>query len=438
MNNNVNTNIESLLAKVRSGIRINASEPVVDQDVHAPDASKYPEYALVEGIKSLYSDNNAISNPYFLARSGEVSSNLQIAGSDYVTFSNYNYLGLSHDPRVKAAAHDAIDQYGCHAGAARMVGGEIELHTQLEHELAEFTGFEAVSVGVGGYSANVSVIGYLLDKQDLIIHDEYMHNSAIMGSVMSGARRIAFAHNDMAALDRLLSENRKHYRRALILVEGAYSMDGDLVDLPGVVALKKKHGAWLMIDEAHSIGTVGKTGRGVCEHFAMDTAEVDLIIGTLSKSFASCGGFVAGKKQLIELLHYFCPGLLLYSTGISPANTAAALAAVSLARAEPERVKRLQYNAQRFKEMAEERGLDCRSSLAGVPIVPLMIKDERALELMSKLLNNGIIAHAVMHPVVPREAARLRCFISHDHDETMFAHTLDLLVEDACTAPNNR
>lgn len=434
MNDKSKSQIDSLLAKVRSGIARNASEPVVNQDLQAPDASKYPEYSLVKSIKSLYNDDSAISNPYFLARSGEVSSNLQIAGNDYITFSNYNYLGLSHDPRVKAAVHQAVDQYGCHAGAARMVGGEIELHAQLEQELAEFTGFEAVSVGVGGYSANVSVIGYLLDKQDLIIHDEYMHNSAIMGSVMSGARRIAFAHNDMAALDRLLSENRPHYRRALILVEGAYSMDGDLVDLPGVVALKKKHGAWLMIDEAHSVGTVGKTGRGVCEHFVVNTAEVDLIIGTLSKSFASCGGFVAGKKQLIELLHHFCPGLLLYSTGISPANTAAALAAVRLASAEPERVERLQHNAERFKQMAEERGLDCRSSLAGVPIIPLMIKDERALQLMSKLLDNSIIAHAVMHPVVPREAARLRCFISHDHDETMFARTLDLLVKDASSA----
>lgn len=435
MSNAVKQDIEALLAKVRSGISSHHSAIVaVDQEGPTPDTSKYPEYQLVEGIKALYTDRCELRNPYFLARSGEVSSNLQIAGTDYVTFSNYNYLGLSHDPRVKAAAHAAIDQYGCHAGAARMVGGEIELHQELETELAEFTGFGAVCVGVGGYSANVSAIGYLLDQQDLIIHDEYMHNSAIMGAVMSGARRISFAHNDMTALDNLLTDNRAQYRRALILVEGAYSMDGDLVDLPSVVALKKKHNAWLMIDEAHSIGTVGKTGRGVCEHFSINPSEVDLVVGTLSKSFASCGGFVAGKADLIELLHHFCPGLLLYSTGISPANTAAALAALRLLRSEPQRVQRLQHNSLRFKEMAEERGLDCRSSLAGVPIVPLMIKDERALQLMSKLLDNGIIAHAVMHPVVPREAARLRCFISHDHDESMFARTLDLLVNDDTSA----
>jgi 8-amino-7-oxononanoate synthase len=398
-----------------------------EQIVQPPSVRDYPEHALLEGMRKLYRGETPLRDPYFLARSGEISGTVQISGQDYITFSNYNYLGLSHDPRVKQAVHDAIDRYGCHAGAARMVGGEIELHSQLEAELAKFTGFEATTVGVGGYSANVSVVGYLLDKRDLILHDEYMHNSGVMGAVMSGARRIAFPHNDMDALDRLLRENRAQHRRTLILVEGAYSMDGDLVDLPRVVELKRRHGAWLMVDEAHSCGTVGATGRGVCEHFGVATSDIDLAMGTLSKSFASCGGFIAGRKELIELLHHFCPGLLLYSTGISPANTAAALAAVRLAAAEPERVVRLQHNARRFREMALERGLDCRTCEPGVPIVPVMIDNERALQLMSHLLEHGVVAHAVMHPVVPRDAARLRCFISAEHDEGMFERALDLL-----------
>ncbi len=426
--------LDALLSKMRSGIA--GSAPIVPQVLHTepPNIADYPEYALLEGMHSLYREGSSLRNPYFLPRSGEVGASLKIAGQDYVTYSNYNYLGLSHDVRVKQAVHEAIDRYGCHAGAARMVGGEIELHAQLEAELAEFTGFEAATVGVGGYSANVSAVGYLLDRRDLILHDEYMHNSGVMGAVMSGARRIAFAHNDMDALERLLIEHRSQYRRTLILVEGAYSMDGDLVNLPRVVELKKKHGAWLMVDEAHSCGTVGKTGRGVCEHFDIATSEIDLIVGTLSKSFASCGGFLAGKRELIELLHYFCPGLLLYSTGISPANTAAALAAVRLLRAEPERVTRLQDNARRFREMALERGLDARTCLAGVPIVPLMIQDDRALQLMSMLLENGIVAHAVMHPVVPRDAARMRCFISAEHNESMFEKTLDLLAANSTVA----
>ncbi len=431
-----NASIEALLGQVRSKIAGNTSamntqaakQSVKREQLNAKD---YPESNLLEALRTRYSEGALLRNPYFLARGGEVSGTLEIGGAEYITFSNYNYLGLSHDTRVKQAVYNAVDRFGSHAGAARMVGGEIEIHAELEAALAEFTGFEATTVGVGGYSANVSVIGYLLDKRDLIIHDEYMHNSGVMGSVMSGARRIAFPHNDMGALRRLLSEHRDQYRKTLILVEGAYSMDGDLVDLPAVVALKKEFGAWLMVDEAHSCGTTGATGRGVCEHFGVPTSDVDLMMGTLSKSFASCGGFLAGSKELIELLHHFCPGLLLYSTGISPANAAAALAAVKLASAEPERVTRLQHNARAFKHLAEQRGLDCRTSLPGVPIVPLMIKDERALYLMSTLLEHKIIAHAVMHPVVPRDAARLRCFISADHDEDMMTRMLNVLVEHA-------
>jgi 8-amino-7-oxononanoate synthase len=420
-----------LLGKVRSSIAGDTPPAPVSMNMQPPDIRDYPEHALLERLQTLYGEDGALRNPYFRPRSGEVSGTLQIDGRDFVTFSNYNYLGLSHDPRVKQAVHDAVDRYGCHAGAARMVGGEIELHARLEAELADFTGFEAATVGVGGYSANVSVVGYLVDRRDLIVHDEYMHNSAVMGAVMSGARRISFPHNNMDALDQLLGEHRGQYRRALILVEGAYSMDGDLVDLARVVELKKKYSASLMVDEAHSCGTVGATGRGVCEYFGVPPSDVDLMLGTLSKSFGSCGGFLAGRKDLIELLHHFCPGLLLYSTGISPANTAAALESVRLARAEPERVARLQHNARRFKTMAQERGLDCRTSAPGVPIVPLMIDDERALQLMSMLLENGVIAHAVMHPVVPRDAARLRCFVSAGHDESMMQRTLDLLVADA-------
>lgn len=429
MNRSSNAAVDTLLAKMRANIT--SQQPALHRVApgESGNLTESPEYAMLEGLRARYQEGNGLINPYFRARSGEVAATLQIAGRDYISFSNYNYLGLANDPRVKHAVHEAVDRYGCHAGAARMVGGEIELHAQLETELARFIGCEAATVSVSGYSANVTVIGYLLDRRDLILHDEYMHNSGLMGAVMSGARRIAFPHNDMAALEALLKEHRDGYRRVLILVEGAYSMDGDLVDLPQVVALKKRHNAWLMIDEAHSCGTVGATGRGVCEHFGIAPAEVDLIVGTLSKSFASCGGFVAGKKEWIDLLHHFCPGLQLYSTGISPANTAAALAALRVTCAEPQRVARLQSNARHFVEQARQRGFECGSAVPGVPIVPLMIDDDRALRLMSRLLDHGVIAHAVMHPVVPHNEARLRCFISSEHDEAMIARTLDLLTQ---------
>jgi 8-amino-7-oxononanoate synthase len=420
--------LEELLGRVRSNISSPRQEATASAPT-TPALSDYPEHALLQSMKALYRAGGELANPYFQARSDELRGSLAIDGKRYVSFSHYNYLGLAQDLRVKQAVHDAVERYGTHAGAARMVGGEIELHAQLETELAQFTGFEAVVVSVGGYSTNVAAIGYLLDQRDLIIHDEYMHNSGIMGAVLSGARRLAFPHNDMEALERLLREHRGHYRRTLIVVEGAYSMDGDLVDLPRVVQLKQAHGCWLMVDEAHSCGTVGATGRGVCEHFGVAPAQVDLMMGTLSKSFASCGGFLAGSRELIDLLRHFCPGLLLYSTGISPANTAAALAALRLMRAEPERVARLQANARYFREQAIARGMDCRTAVPGVPIVPLMIDNDGALKLMSRLYENGVVAHAVMHPVVPRDAARLRCFISADHDETMISQTLDLIVE---------
>jgi 8-amino-7-oxononanoate synthase len=424
----VKPSINTLLSQVKSKIATSAAPQKVQRELL--NVRDYTESALMERMRSTYGETT-LRNPYFLPREETVTSMLKIAGKDYVTFSNYNYLGLSNDARVKKAVCEAVERYGSHAGAARMVGGEIELHAELEKELAEFTGFAAATVSVGGYSTNVAALGYLLDKRDLILHDEYMHNSGVMGAVMSGARRIAFPHNNMAALRRLLAEHRDQHRKVLILVEGAYSMDGDLVHLPAVVALKKEFDAWLMVDEAHSCGTIGATGRGVCEHFGVPTSDIDLMMGTLSKSFASCGGFLAGSAELIDLLRHFCPGLLLYSTGISPANTAAALAALRLTRAEPERVRRLQDNARLFKELAEERGLDCRSSLAGVPIVPLMIEDAKALNIMSMLLEHQFIAHAVMHPVVPREAARLRCFISADHNEEMMTAMLNVIAGNA-------
>jgi 8-amino-7-oxononanoate synthase len=420
--------IDALVARMRSSIGAGpagATPMSVPPAKAAPPAlSDYPEHALLGRLQSLYGDGR-MRNPYFVARSGPASGTLNVGDAEYVTFSNYNYLDLATDPRVVAAAQDAVGRYGCHAGAARMVGGEIALHAELESALADYTGFEAVSVGVGGYSTNVSVIGYLLDRRDLILHDSYMHNSAVMGAVLSGARRMAFPHNDMEALERLLAEHSPHARRTLILVEGAYSMDGDLVDLPRAVALRDRYDTWLMVDEAHSVGTVGQTGRGVCEHFGVPTASVDLMIGTLSKSFASCGGFVAGRR---DLLHHFCPGLLLYSTGISPANTAAALAAVRIAAAEPERVTRLQVNAARLRELVQAAGLDCRTAEPGVPIVPIMIDDDAAAPLMSTLLDHGVIAHAVMHPVVPRDAARLRCFVTAGHDEAMMTRAVDVIA----------
>jgi 8-amino-7-oxononanoate synthase len=362
-----------------------------------------------------------------MPRQGRINDRLQVQGQDYISYSGYNYLGLSHDQRVIGAAQQALARYGTHAGAARMVGGEMELHRELEQTLAEAFGFEDCVASVGGYVVNVMTVGYLLGGKDLLLMDEYMHNSGVMGGVMSQARRILFPHGDYAALERLLAANRDRYQRTMILVEGAYSMDGDLADLPRLLELKRRYDAWLMVDEAHSLGVVGATGRGLCEHWGIDPGEVDLIMGTLSKSFASCGGFLGGSREMIDLLRHFAPGLLLYSTGLPPAGAAAALQALRIMLQEPQRVRRLQDNARRFVELAQARGfhLGCRGESA---VVPLILGDTQlALQLMSDLLEAGIIAHAVMYPVVARDKARLRFFLTCDHSEAQFVQTLDLL-----------
>lgn len=392
----------------------------------AMDIRSTEDYQRIQEMRTFYAPAN-MNNPYFMPRSGTITDTTEVNGKSYISYSGYNYLGLSDNSRVIQAAQDAIQRYGTHAGAARMVGGEMELHREMEQAFARAFGFDDCVASVGGYVVNVMTIGYLLGSNDVVIMDEHMHNSGLMGAVMAHARRIQFKHNDYDALERLLEENRSKYGRAMILVEGAYSMDGDMADLPRLVELKRKYHTWLMVDEAHSLGVVGATGRGLCEHWGVDPSDVDLVMGTLSKSFASCGGFICASQEIIDVLRHFAPGLLLYSTGLPPASTAAALEALHLMLEEPQRVQTLQHNTQRFVELAQQRDLDIGQSGASA-VVPIMLGDSHlALHLMSELLEAGVIAHAVMYPVVPRKEARLRFFLTSQHNEEQFKYTLDVL-----------
>ncbi len=241
-----------------------------------------------------------------------------------------------------------MDRYGTSVSASRVLSGERELTVRLERTLSDFLGVEDCLVLVSGYSTNVTALGHLLGPDDLVLHDALAHNSILRGCALSGAARRPFAHNDTAELERLLRANRARYRRVLIVVEGAYSMDGDLVDLPAVIELKKRYGALLMVDEAHSVGTVGEYGRGVGEFFGVERCDVDLWMGTLSKAFASCGGYLGGSARTVRWLRHTLPGFV-YSVGLSPANAAAALAAAGLIVAEPGRVRALRRNAELFR-----------------------------------------------------------------------------------------
>lgn len=248
--------------------------------------------------------------------------------------------------------------------------------------------------------------------------------------MLSGARRRPFAHNDWQAVDSLLQQFRHEYRRVLIAIEGVYSMDGDIPDLPRFIEVKKRHKALLMVDEAHSAGTIGPRGRGIGEYYAgVDRADVDLWMGTLSKSFGSCGGYISGSKGLVEYLKYTAPGFV-YSVGMSPPNAAAALAALELLEAEPERVIRLQNRATLFLTLAKQHGLNTGSSKDS-PVVPIILGNSLYCLQMSKaLFGRGINVQPILHPAVEESAARLRFFITSLHTESQIHQAIEAVVEE--------
>ena len=243
-----------------------------------------------------------IENPFYRAHEGAPGATTLINGASYTNFASYDYLSLNQDPRVRAAAIEAIGTYGISSSASRLVAGERPIHQQLEAKLAAFHGVEAAVAMVSGYLTNLTTITCLMGPTDLILHDELIHNSILAGAQASGATRRSFKHNDLVDLERMLLRLSSRHRRVLVIVEGLYSMDGDLADLPKLIELRRKHGFWLMVDEAHSVGILGATGRGSAEHFGVDPTEVDVWMGTLSKSTASCGGYIAGKAELIDIL----------------------------------------------------------------------------------------------------------------------------------------
>lgn len=389
-----------------------------------------PEYKQLQKIKQLYQQGGGF-DPYFTVHEGTVRDTTKIDGREFISFASYNYLGMSGDPAVSAAAKHAIDQYGTSVSASRLVSGEKPLHLELERELAQFLGTEDALTFVGGHSTNESVIGHLIGPKDLVLHDALSHNSIIQGALLSGAARRAFPHNDLRALDSVLTQLRSQYRRVLIVVEGVYSMDGDYPDLTRLIEIKTRHRCWLMVDEAHSLGTMGTTGRGIGEHFGSKAGDVDIWMATLSKSLGSCGGMIAGSAALVEYLRYTAPGFV-YSVGMPPAAAAAALSSLRVLRAEPERVQRLQQKSARFLEALKRLGFNTGLAMPGVPIVPLITGTSLgALQLSKALIAKGINVQPILHPAVEESAARLRFFVTACHSEKQLTHTADALRETA-------
>ncbi|MDR5757597.1 aminotransferase class I/II-fold pyridoxal phosphate-dependent enzyme [Caballeronia sp. LZ035] len=368
-----------------------------------------------------------VASPFFRVHEGSAGATTRIDGAEYINFANYNYLGMSGDAIVTEAAKAALDRYGTSASASRMVAGERPVQRELERALARFYDVEDCVAFVSGHATNVTVIGALFAQGDLIVHDALAHNSIVQGAQLSGAKRLSFPHNDWQALDALLTRVRGEYRRVLIAIEGLYSMDGDVPDLARFVEIKQRHAAFLMVDEAHSLGVLGAQGRGVREHCNVASGDVDIWMGTMSKTLAGCGGYIAGSTALTDMLRHLAPGFL-YSVGLAPVLAAGSLAALDTMQAQPERIARLQTNGQRFLTRARAAGLDTGRS-AGYSVVPVITGSSlKAAQWANALFDEGINVQPIFYPAVEEAAARLRFFICSTHTEAQIDRTVDAVA----------
>jgi len=370
-----------------------------------------------------------LRNNMFLCHEGAAKATTMIAGKEYLNFATYDYLGINAHPEITEVVCKSAAQYGTSAGASRIVGGERPPHRAIELAFAELYDVEDCIVYVSGHATNVSTLGYLCGKGDVIFHDGLAHNSLVQGARLSGAKRISFIHNSTDSLALLLEKHRTQYKNAVIITEGLFSMDGNIPDIPKIVELKKRHNCTLFIDEAHSLGVLGATGRGVREHFGIDPRDVDIWMSTLSKSMCGCGGFIAGSKELIFALKHGSPGFM-FSVGMPPLIASACLKALEIMLREPERVAKLQHISKYFLEYAKSKGLDTGAA-QGYANIPIIIGGMLEATYLSNLLfDRGVYVMPIAFPAVPEGAARLRFFLSAAHTEENVKKTIDIVAEE--------
>src|SRR5262245_23572642 len=392
------------------------------------DFSDLPSYAGILKHRELGKLFN-IGDPFYRCHDGRAGTETWMGGRRYLNFASYDYLGLNGHPALAEAAKHAIARFGTSVSASRVVAGERPVHRELETALADFYGVERAVTLVSGHATNVSTIGTLMGTEDLIVYDGFAHNIVLVSAKLSRATALPFRHNDLTALEQALAAHRDLHKRALVVVEGLYSMDGDLAPLPELLQLKEKYGAWLMIDEAHALGVLGTKGHGSAEHFSIDPHRVDIWMGTLSKTLATCGGYIAGRQELIDILKYRAPGLV-YSVGLSPPLGAAASAALQVVKAEPERVARLQANGKLFLTLAKNAGLDTATS-EGYSIVSVMTGDLiRTGRVSDRLLARGLNVLPIIYPAVPLKAARFRFFITSEHTPAQLQSAVRIMREE--------
>lgn len=349
---------------------------------------------------------------------------ISIDGKSYLNLCSNNYLGLAQDPRVIAAAHDTLDHYGFGLGAGRVVASMIP-HQLLEQRLAAYKGREAALVCQTGYDTNLAALSVLAEVEDVVISDAMNHASIIDGCRLSHAQRHTYPHADLEALETCLRETA-HARERIIVTDGVFSMDGDLAPLPDIVALADQYRALVYVDDAHGDGVLGRTGRGIVEHFGLE-GRVAFEMGTLSKALGGVGGFIASDQAVIQTL-YQASRPFMFSTGHLPPMVAGGLiAALELVEAEPQRLQRLWDNTTALREGLQQLGFDTGSSVT--PIIPVIVGEAAAaMALGRELRNQGVYVQAFAYPVVPRGAARVRCIVSASHSQAEIEEALAAFV----------
>ena len=345
---------------------------------------------------------------------------------------SYSYLGLNNHPRINAAAKAAIDRFGTGAHGVRLLAGTLSVHHELEAKIAQMKGTEAAVVFSSGFMTNVSAIAGLIGRHDTIIADRLAHASIVDGCNLSRAEVVRFKHNDMASLEECLKDPGNKGRK-LVVVDGVYSMDGDIADLPNISRLCREHGASLMVDEAHSFGVIGRTGMGIEEHFGMPADSVDIKMGTLSKAIPAVGDYIAGSRKLCEYLSWQARGFI-YSAALPAAAAAASLEALNILEAEPERVAQLHRNVAHFAAGLREVGLSYLNSQSAVfPII--CGEDWDAWRMARHCQKSGVFVQAIPHPVVPKGTARLRAAVSATHTLDELNYCLQVLKAGAAKFP---
>jgi glycine C-acetyltransferase len=343
---------------------------------------------------------------------GEQRARATFDGRAVINLASNNYLGLAAHPRMKAAASAAAAEYGAGTGAVRTIAGSMTMHRDLERRFAEFKHADAALMFQSGFTSNAGTVAAILGKEDIIVSDELNHASIIDGARLSRAEIKVFAHKDVAAADRLLADSRDRSGRRLLITDGVFSMDGDIAPLPDLVEVAERHGAIMMLDDAHASGVLGKGGAGTVDHFGLH-GRVDIQVGTLSKAIGVLGGFIAGPRHLVDwLVNRGRP--YLFSTSAPPAVVAACIEALDIIRDEPQRLDRLWESTRSFKEGLRDLGFD--TGISQTPITPVISGDEEATHAFARrLFEEGVFAPAIVYPTVGRGRARVRTIVTADH-----------------------